>query len=357
MNPTYSSHGSEEFNNRLHETLLRLASDVESLLGANLVALALGGGYGRGEGAVVRLDGREMPYNDLDLFLVVADKRSVPVDPLNSMAEPYAEELTIHVDFSRPVTIRDIEKWPNWLMWHDLLNGHIVLSGPKDVFTGHAPDELKQPLPAIEATKLLLNRGAGLLWAMRVARNVEESPDRDFVVRNYQKCALALGDALLIGHRRYTTAYGGRDVRFAQLEREDPEVASLDLGSLYEKALEFKFCPDGPDFTSVSAEDLEMLADLWGAVFLHSEELRTGSNWAAMDEYVRWDGIREPEQHTAAKLLRNLALNLRLGRASLRYPREMLYRQIPALLGLTGAPVTAWAIESEKFLKVWDRFN
>ena len=83
--------------------------------------------------------------------------------------------------------------------------------------TIRAPSALHEPLPAIEGARLLLNRGAGLLWAMRVVQGHESPPDVDFVRRNYWKCALALGDALLIAHQRYSTPYSGRDEAFSQL--------------------------------------------------------------------------------------------------------------------------------------------
>lgn len=357
MTPTYSIHGSVAFNARLHETLLRLGSDTEGFLGDNLVALILGGGYGRGEGAVIHVDGHEMPYNDLDLFIVVVNKGAVPMDRLNAVGAPYADELRIHVDFSRPLTLQDVSQWPNWLMWYDLLNGHVVLTGPQDILSRHAPATLKAPLDAVEGTKLLLNRGAGLLWALRVVRNIEKLPDEDFVMRNYYKCALALGDALLISHGRYATAYTGRDDRFAALENHEQEVAAFDLGLLYRNALRFKFRPDRDDFEAVDALGLESLAGKWGAVFLHVEAKRTGLNWSSLDDYVAWNGVRESEQNAPSRLVRNIVRNLQMGNLTVRYPREALYRRLPVLLGLTGSRVKDWAAETEDFLRVWDRFN
>jgi len=198
MSAIYADHGSEMFNARMHDVSLRIGADVEQALGSNFVALILGGGYGRGEGGVVRVDGVEQPYNDLDFTLVVRRKNSVPWDKLDAISEHYEEEIHIDVDFSRPLAIRDIETWPHWLMWYDLLNGHIVIKGPSDILTAHAPAGLKKTLPAIEATRLVLNRGAGLLWALRVVRGAENTPDPDFTRRNYYKCILAMGDGLLI---------------------------------------------------------------------------------------------------------------------------------------------------------------
>ena len=357
MSVTYADHGSEVFNARMHDVCLRIGADVEQALGRNFTALVLGGGYGRGEGGVVRVDGVEKPYNDLDFTLLVKQKNSVPWGKLDAISERYEKEIHIDVDFSRPLTIRDVEAWPHWLMWYDLLNGHIVIKGPSDILTGHAPAALKETLPAIEATRLVLNRGAGLLWALRVARGVEKKPDADFTRRNYYKCILAMGDGLLIAHQRFATPYGGRDERLTRLEADAPEVAAFGLGALYQEALRFKFRPDVLPDTQVDEDRLMGLARRWGEIFLHVEIIRTGRNWVSLSEYSQWRGLREVKQHTFRNLPRNLIRSKQMGLFSWKYPREKLYRQLPVLLGLTDRTASDWPEESERFLKIWDRFN
>ena len=263
MNAIYADHGSEEFNARMHDVCLRIGADVVQALGSNFVALILGGGYGRGEGGVVRVDGVEKPYNDLDFTLLVKRKNSVPWDKLDAISEHYEEEIHIDVDFSRPLTLHDVKTWPHWLMWYDLLNGHIVTKGPSDILTAHAPAGLKETLPAIEATRLVLNRGAGLLWALRVVRGAEKKPDADFTRRNYYKCILAMGDGLLIAHQRFATPYRGRDDRLTRLEADAPEVATFELGALYHEALRFKFNPDALPDTQIEEDQLKDLARRW----------------------------------------------------------------------------------------------
>ena len=278
----FADHGSDEFNCRLGDVLRRLAGDTEKGLGDNLVALILGGGYGRGEGGIVVIDGVEHPYNDLDLTFIVKDKGAIDWKVVEGISHKYEREIKIDVDFSRPLTIRDIENWSHTLMWYDLLNGHIILSGPDDILTTHAPETLQQPVPAIEATRLLLNRGAGLLWGERVLRKVEPPPDKDFVRRNYYKCALAMGDALLIVHKRFATPYRGRDGLLIRLSDDVKEVVALELTDLYIEALKFKFSPDAKIGVSFSIDDFQGLAKLWGEVFLHVERLRTGRPFELM---------------------------------------------------------------------------
>lgn len=357
MSEVYSKDGSPEFNRKLHESLTLIADDVEQALKGNLVALILGGGYGRGEGGVVLTDGKEMPYNDLDLTFIVRSKSGLPWEELRRISLSFGNVLGIHVDFSRPLTMRDIERLPSWLMWYDLLNGHVVLKGPGNILTGHAPESLKAPLKAIEGTKLLLNRGAGLLWALRIVRGIDHAPDKDFVRRNYYKCALALGDALLIAYKRYTTKYSGRDKLLEELGRAEPSVVSLELMSLYNEALKFKFRPDMISSESKTEIDLKALARLWGLVLLSVEKTRTGSDWKSLNEYVHWKGIRETDQHTFSLIPRNIVRSIQIGRWSWKYPRESLYRSLPVLLEQVDIRSGNWPGETQNFLKVWNRFN
>ncbi len=186
---------------------------------------------------------------------------------------------------------------------------------------------------------------------------MEESPDADFVRRNYYKGALALGDALLIAYKRFTTQYLGRDELLANLEQDRHEVRALGLQSLYREALLFKFRPDEIPHTDLLEQDLHSLSELWGTVFLHVEMIRTGIEWPSLEAYVEWDAIREREQHSPSLILRNVTRNLQMGCLSWKYPRESLYRQLPLLLGLVGVPVVDWSQKTAAFLKVWNRFN
>ena len=348
-------HASSDFNDRMTAALQRLTADLLEAA-PNLQAVLLGGGYGRGEGGVIRVGRLEQPYNDLDLVIVVRSRR--PRLRLEATRRCYEAELGIEVDFSRPVTVADIRRWPHWLMWFDLLHGHTVLAGPPSILTANAPDELWEPPPPIEATRLLLNRGAGLLWAMRVADRIEEAPDGDFVRRNYYKCALALGDAALIVSRRFTTTCNGRDFRLTRLLRQMPIWQPVvDLES-YRDALSFKLCPDQAGKRAVGARELRELAQRWGELFLRCEQLRTGRSFASPLEYSRWHGIREADESLPPRWPRNLARNLEAGRFSIGNPRDPLFRELPLLLlSERGTNGGSWAEAGERFLAAWRLCN
>jgi hypothetical protein len=354
----YAPSASPEFQAWFGERMQCLADDVRQGVGDNLVALILGGGYGRGEGGVVRRNQREMPYNDIDLTIVVNEPTRVDRRGLEAIGKRASDALGIEVDFSRPVAPGDVQNWPNTLMWHDLLNGHIVLAGEPDILKRLAPPTLSEPVAPTEALRLLLNRGSGLLWAMAVKRGDETPPDQDFVKRNAYKCLMALGDAVLITHNKYNTLYTGRDVTFMEVCANQIDVNTLNIQDGYRAALAFKFTPDLAPPVDTGMDGLRAIADTWISVLLYVERSRhRNHDWRTIDDYIAWSGIRERDQNSAGRWLKNAVQNGMLGRTSVRYPRERLYRELPALLTSERKDTACWAERVGSYLKIWKRFN
>jgi len=348
--------GSRAFNAWLDGALRDLAAELMGVLGDNGVAVVLGGGYGRGDGSVVQHDGREYPYNDIDLVLVVRHPRSVRHAPLLEVCARHEALLRAHVEFGRPVTTRNIRRWSHRLLWHDIVHGHRVLCGDPGVIARNAPAFMAAPPPAVEGSRLLLNRGAGLLRALRIAEGVEASPDGDFVVRNAYKTAQALGDALLIAARRYTPAMHARLARLDALTLDAAGLVPPDVREWYRRALEFRLAPDRASREIGEPASLRRLAAAWQQVFLQVERVRLDGDWRSADAYARWHGLREPEEHRLRKLPRNIARSLALGRVSLQYPREIVYTAMPRLL-TPDASGPRWAGDSARLLALWQHVN
>lgn len=362
LNETYTFHGSPQFNQFIGESLGLLVEEIQKILESSLDAVVLGGSYGRGEGGILlNPSGEERPYNDLDLFLFKkkaffqktqftrkAQKAMV------ALSHTYQKKLGIHIDFSRPLSRDEMTKWPHWLMWADLLEGHKILWGSQEMFSLHSPAWKGKPLPFVEATRLLLNRGAGLLEAMRILYHWQLPPDSDFVRRNYYKCALALGDALLIIHQSYNSSYRKRLQFFLDIHQKDSELANFGLISLYEKALQFKFSPNQHDIPS--KKEIEELSLSWREVFLYVEKKRFQKNWSSLEEYHSWKGLRQPLQNSYPRRIWNTFQNLRHCQISWRHPREKLYRILPKLF-LQSKTEKKWDQSSKQFLAVWKHFN
>jgi len=353
MTATWAPAGSAAFNACLGESLAMLAADMTRRYGSRLQALILGGGYGRGEGAVQHVAGAERPYNDLDLFAITPDGHLAGLD---EVCRPHAARLGIHVDVGRVLRLGEIRRWSPSLMWFDLVHGHRVLAGDAAILRENVPGAVRRDVPSREATRLLLNRGMGLLWALRVAHGVDAAPDADFVRRNAFKARLAFGDATLIAHGRYAPAVAGRGSRFIHLSRACVEVSNLRIETVYARALRFKTEPDRyPE--PLDATALIEAARTWERVLLHVDGLRAGRPWQDIDEFcgspVRLEGAAGSSGETARNVLRNL----RLGRLSGGHPRERLYRVLPRLLAAAASPTRGWAADSAETLAAWHRFQ
>lgn len=350
----YAREGSDKFNQQFDKQLNKFSDDLHQLLGDNLVALILGGGYGRGEGSVCNVNGIETGYNDLDFVLVVKNKRTLDHHRMEELTEKHSAQLLIDVDLSRPLTLDDIRELPHCLMWHDLVNGHKVIYGDHNLLNTLAPEHLKQAPPVIEATRLLLNRGSGLLWAMQVVQSQEQSEHHEFIRRNYYKCLLALGDALLISKQSYSTICQGRD---DLLINSNLDIQQKDrIIELYIIALKFRTEPDNQCYSKPTKQQLEEAIFLWKKTFLYIEKQRTGNEWVNIEDYCRTSFVREPAQHRLSMLPRNIIQNVRMKNLSVKYPRERLYQQLPMLLSLTKTDEN-WSHSVDRYLSLWQKFN
>jgi len=327
---------SAEFDDWLAQHLQELGRLCQQRLGGALWALILGGGYGRGEGGVLKQEGSERPYNDLDLFLLV-HHRPEP-GPLVELSKTYHELLGVDVDFSRPYSRREVNHWPGCQMFFDLVQGYQLLAGDA-TWIEAVPKRCWNPPPPLEASRLLLNRGAGLLWALRVAEGLEPAPDQDFVRRNAYKLWQALGDALLLLHGRYQSQYQGR----SQKLRDVPGVESNVLSN-YERSLEFRLAP-GPDFgPQPQVAELREAVQAWLKIFLHCEATRLQQpGWLDPARYLQDPRPREPFAW------KEVARNLRRGQFSLHSRRQTLYLDLVQLLSQSG-----WAEpQAARWLQRW----
>lgn len=215
----------------LADALAAIGSEISALRIPGLRGVVLGGGYGRGEGGVKVDNGVERLSNDLDFFAVTgegatdADASAVSA-ALEPSARRWTETLGIDVDFTSRTPWR-LRHDQDRLMVQELIHGYadVAGAGGKELFAGIERRESSE-LPWMEAARLLMNRGVGLLLAM-------ERRPADFVSRNINKCILGAGDALLVSRGLY------------RWRAEDRKAALASQGDdgLYARALDWKFRP------------------------------------------------------------------------------------------------------------------
>ena len=195
---------------------------------------------GRGEGGATP-DG--MPYNDMDFFVVMNGRKPSPAlrGLLDGLSAEWGGRLSIEIDFYCVKSLRSLYKDADTLMIQELFAGCRVVFGDAHIFDD-APRRPFSDLPWTEAARLLLNRGAGLLFARE---RMSDPAEADFVRRNLHKTALGCGDAILVVHHDYRTTGTER------LEALRKYYEASWLIPAYEDALSFKYTPKvgkGPDY-------------------------------------------------------------------------------------------------------------
>lgn len=307
----------------LHQHFERMRTAWDEVSG-KAVSLVLGGGYGRGEGGVALLPDGPALFNDLDYFLF----SETPEDP--DLAEwcrqrEHEETARLGADVEiKRLPPAHVSRGMETMMFADLVGGHFIVAGDASFLTRLADRQDFTKVGAEDASRLLWNRGSGLLFAQ-----TRSSADPVFVSRNHAKLKLALGDAWLCLNGRYVPQCRERGRRFAAcVLPEDLEI----LHAWHAEAVEYKFRPVVEAAPSESAT--AVLGAMWQEVFLRSESARLGVPVLSLERYLDL-----PRVFPGLPRWRNLALALRdrLKRGShLRpvsdYPRGALMRALPCLL-------------------------
>jgi hypothetical protein len=375
----YTLDGDASVEGRISRDQGLIADAVRNLLAPpTFRALVLMGGYGRGEGGYVMLDGGPAPYNDYDYFVVVRGldriRRRALAQALAGEAKKLERDVGVEVDFAllREEALPAAEYS---LMNAEMLWGHRVVAGDLDVL-GAMPSMPFPGLPLGEFTRLLLNRGALLL--MNQQRLMDASPlsaeEQEVFFKYLFKAVLACGDARLAGNRSYRPSYVEKLERLRSMDWEDKD----DLMGLYVQAWENKFHPNYRRYAEENpATWQKKVIGIWLDTLRWFEEIRTGSTVPNWDRYCS-PSIPKGQGRQSRTGLRNIAITvrdfgpaelLRRPRWSLRYPRERLISALPLLLqdpltdlrpavaeALSVSRGTPWLQAAETFLRYWRRY-
>jgi hypothetical protein len=312
---------------------------------SKLDALVLGGGYGRGEGGVLRTDAGDRPYNDLEFYVFVRGNRQLNGRkfrrPLELLGERISPKAQLHVEF-KVDSLNHLRRSQVTMYSYDLLAGHRVL-WPKDersvrqLFVGceHHLDAAKIPLQ--EAARLLLNRFTGLLLAKeRLQQTDLPFEDSDFVGRNLAKAQLAMGDAVLAAHGRYHWSCIERSERLRQLQAPANAPWFADVQRHHRSGVEFKLHPRQIFKTSHQLRrEHQEISNLALTLWLWLESRRLNRTFGTIREYT----LDRVEKCVGTSAFRNLLLNLNafgpeslFDRMATYYPRERLLNSLPLLL-------------------------
>jgi len=344
----------------LGRTCARVVSGLRGLVPARaLEAVILGGGYGRGEGGVLRGAAGDRPYNDLEFYVAIRGNRHVSERLYRRRIDVLGEILTHLADAEVEFKITspsEIESWPVSMFSYDLAAGHRLLWGKGP---GLTPDawglhRFAENIPQAEATRLLMNRCSGLLFAqVRLEQEPFTAAAADFVRRNVAKAQLACGDAILTAFGRYHWSCTERHRRLEALAR-DKHSPWFDAAVRHHAAgVAFKLHPKSgalpwETLTQAHAEVTAFALKCW----LWVEARRLGRPFSSARDYADAGCDTCPGTSPLLNVLLNLradGFRPRARPAPWRHPRERVLHALALLLwvpGATGDPVLRPRLEA-----------
>ena len=374
--------GSPALEARLLEICAEVRAGVEAIVPpTRLEGLLLGGGYGRGEGGVLRGAEDDAPYNDLEFYVFVRGVRLLAERAFHRQLHELGERLGpaagVEIEF-KLITARSLRGSPTTMFYYDLVCGHREVHGAVEPLLAkceHHRDASRIPLS--EAARLLMNRCSGLLFAAELLeRPMFERADSDFVRRNLAKAQLAFGDVILTAEGQYHWSCLERRRRFAQLPLGKELAWAAALKEHHSVGVEFKLHPfrsDEPREPLAAAHrELTALArQLW----LWLESRRLGRVFSSIQEYAMTPLNKCPETRAAKNSLINLRIFGRnaLSGSAFHYPRERLFNSLALLLfepEFAGSDQGLQSVQQEldtqaatfpemiaAYKRLWQRFN
>ncbi len=376
-NPRFTRDGSEALESMIANICGEIGRDVIRIVPADrFQALLLGGGYGRGEGGVLSTPGGDAPYNDLEFFLLIRGHPRLNERRYGAAIHALEQRMTEKIGIDVEVKIISLEKLissPTSMFYYDLVCGHRVTAGPASVLEGSVHHAESPRIPAHEATRLMMNRCSGLLFAAeRLARNGFTRADLDFTARNIAKAQLALGDVVLTALGKYHWSCLERHKALADVN--EPSLPMAELLAFHKDGVAFKLHPCPGTATRDGLQSLHhAVTKVAWAVWSWQEGKRLGISTTSPVEYAH-GGNKCPE--TSA--LKNVLVRLRafgvkgpLGPLAFRYPREGLLNSLCLLLWAPElvpentawlssqlvAPVANRQDAIAAYERLWHRFN
>lgn len=337
----YTFDGSPELETRIDEINRLVVEDIHKFISPNQIdALVLAGGYGRGEGGVYVVEGKERLYNDLDFYLFLkgnkrANERSFGAK-IKAIEVARSPEAQCDVEFKID-SLPQLESSAVTMFSYDLVARSAIVTEKPDVFQHCSRHLDPSAIPLSEATRLLFNRCSGLIFArQRLSKDSLSLNDFEFIQRNLAKIELAMGDAILTVQGAYHWSGLERNQRLQKLTPIEGIASWKALVEAHSKGIQFKLRPSHPQETKdVLTEKLNRLSlaarDVWHWV----EQRRLNESLSSPMEYATTSKPRCPEHPS----WRNLLVNLRRRGIStlykpypFRYPRDQLYRAMGILL-------------------------
>jgi len=375
-NARFTQDGSDALEQHLDRTCERVRDGVQELIpSSHLEGLILAGGYGRGEGGVLKTEVGDAPYNDMEFYVfikgstILNDRRYKRA--LHELGERLSPDAGLEVEF-KILSLKKLRSAAVSMFSYDFVMGNRWLVGDASLFVGCEHHREAKDIPFAEATRLMFNRCSGLLYAKeRLMKNDFTREDADFVGRNIAKAQLGLGDALVSSRGAYHWSCQERHARLVSWHF-NLQSALQPVVPNHEEGVSFKLHPKQ---TTLSQNELKTLheeaSSLAKTVWLTLEGMRLNQSISTARDYALGGLNKCPEQPA----LKNILVNLRAFRSfttkPLSYPRERLFHALNLMLwdDLTQPQIlravqkelrtheTAFSGLVRAYEKLWHSFN
>ncbi len=313
---------------------------LRALPGERLEGLVLGGGYGRGEGGVLRTESGDRPYNDLEFYVFIRGNRLWNERRFGTALHRLASELSLVAGVPVEFKIESRERLRRGavsMFSYDLVSAHRQVFGRDDLFAGCEQHLNASAIPLSEAARLLFNRCTGLLLARQyLSRDPLTAEDCDFIGRNLAKAQLALGDAVLTASHSYHWSCLERHQRLMKLTPTEPAPWQESVRRHHATGTHFKLHPRRTLRSAAAFKtEHEEISTLAQQVWLWCERRRLGQSFDTGRDYALSKVRKCPESPAWQNWLLNLrtfGLKAAIDPAASRYPRERLFQSFPLLL-------------------------
>lgn len=363
----FTAHHDSAIDASIQEDLDAIADRVIGSIG-DVEAIVLLGGFARGEGTVVRIDERVVPYNDYDILVVRnrrADRRVARA--LRALSGQLAEELGIRFVELLPRTTAEMCEPPASQFNYDLQRSHRVIRGDPEIVSRGRPIRSEQ-VGREAARTAMFNRMVCLLEAIEMSADGSIVAQRDPLFALYQtaKALFSVADVCLILSGEYESDTAIKRERLSRLDRAGSLVP------LFDQAITIK------RFADPSAADP---AGYWRAVcgqYVRAFAALVDIDVADHDAWVRYiagqaagRGIRARVRSTLGAILRKpigassspgaavapLAVLLAIGSGEAIDPRWIAHGE--ALYGVAQSddpPPVRWERLRARAVRMWYRY-
>ncbi|NQY52277.1 MAG: hypothetical protein HRT42_01785 [Campylobacteraceae bacterium] len=235
--------GSPHFEEKMTSLLNDISSDIENVIDLkSYTCVILIGGYGRGEGGVIKINNIEFPHNNLDFLIVSKNigktKKIQLKNNINSIITTHCKRVNIDFDLSIicEFTLKICEPL---VITYDMKYGHKVINGDFSFFTRMKRFDIEN-IPNWDIRNLMVNRGTLLIINdLILAKKNRTIKDLKTIIKHCVKAIIGYGDALLYYYGDYHYSYVEKKIRMSKQNNVDDTFKKM-----YNDAMDFRFEPN-----------------------------------------------------------------------------------------------------------------